>query len=185
MAENAGLYQKFNVSRRDGRDQPGGDRQDAVYFVLDISHDPFALDALRAYRMVCEGRCPELAKELWALEQELRSGVKPGSLLKKLAIPKESEPMPTCHTTQTLSVSAACPSDGTRTLYEVKVYVGEQFILAEDMVQKVEEVAAQPRHQEELTQLLANLFKCPVKTSGQHARGRVAIACYCTPEATK
>ncbi len=82
-------------------------------------------------------------------------------------------------------MSAPCPEDGTPTMYEIKVYVGPDFILAEEMVKRVESVACIPRHQEELTQALANELNCPVKTHGHHARGRVAIACYCTPETPK
>lgn len=90
MPENEGLYQKFDVKRRDGRDQPGGDRENAVYFTLDVLNDPFALSAIAGYRIMCEGTCPRLANELFALEQELRSGRRDGPMLEKLRIPKES-----------------------------------------------------------------------------------------------
>ena len=89
MAENAGLYQKFDVKRRDGRDAAGGDRQNAAYFVLDVVNDPFAVAALTNYRIMCEGTCPELANELFALETELRSGRRDGPMLARLRAPKE------------------------------------------------------------------------------------------------
>lgn len=44
-----GLYGKFNVSRRDGSDAPGGKHDRCEYFVLDATHDPLAIVALRAY----------------------------------------------------------------------------------------------------------------------------------------
>jgi hypothetical protein len=84
MAENAGLYQKFDVRRRDGRDQAGGDREAAAYFVLDVAHDPHALAALTAYRMSCEWHLPALANDLRALEDELRAGRRDGPALARL-----------------------------------------------------------------------------------------------------
>lgn len=46
--KNTGLVQKFNVTRVDGRDAPGGDREGAEYFVLDYVHDPIARAALHS-----------------------------------------------------------------------------------------------------------------------------------------
>lgn len=59
-----GLYGKFNVSRVDGRDAPGGDKAGAYYYVLDLTHDPFARVALAAYAHACEGDFPLLAADL-------------------------------------------------------------------------------------------------------------------------
>ncbi len=64
MPENRGLYDKFYVARRDGRDHPGGDREGAVYFTLDLTHDPYARIALKAYVEATEARYPELAADL-------------------------------------------------------------------------------------------------------------------------
>lgn len=64
MVENAGYYSKFNVSRKDGRDAPGGDREDAQYFTLDITHDPFARVALKAYADASRDELPILAADL-------------------------------------------------------------------------------------------------------------------------
>ena len=47
--ETDGLYAKYTVYRNDGRDQPGGDKEGAEYFVLDCTHDPHAIPAIRAY----------------------------------------------------------------------------------------------------------------------------------------
>lgn len=64
MPENSGFYRKFNVSRVDGRDAPGGDREGAEYFTLDLKHDPFARVAVLAYATACEKELPLLAEDL-------------------------------------------------------------------------------------------------------------------------
>lgn len=60
------LRTKFHVERLDGRDQPGGDKADARYFVLDYVHDPHARTALAAYADACEAGLPGLAADLRA-----------------------------------------------------------------------------------------------------------------------
>lgn len=62
--QQAGVYRKFNVSRTDGRDQPGGDRHGAEYFVLDVTHDRFAKPALAAYAAACRDAYPALADDM-------------------------------------------------------------------------------------------------------------------------
>ncbi len=64
-----GIYSKYNVSRRDRRDQPGGDREHAHYFVLDLVYDPFAREALKYYAFKCAAEYPELAADLWRMIQ--------------------------------------------------------------------------------------------------------------------
>ena len=51
-----GLYPKFHVARIDGRDRPGGDREDssAGYFVLDTVYDPLARAAYALYAALAE-----------------------------------------------------------------------------------------------------------------------------------
>ena len=71
MPENVGYYEKFNVSRKDGRDLPGGDRVGAKYFTLDLAHDPFAIPALRAYVEASRAELPALAADLDALLADL------------------------------------------------------------------------------------------------------------------
>jgi hypothetical protein len=44
-----GLYPKFQVFRADGRDAPGHKHDRCGYFVLDLTHDPHASAALKAY----------------------------------------------------------------------------------------------------------------------------------------
>lgn len=64
MSENTGLYRKFNVTRVDGRDMPGGDREGARYFVLDLTNDKHAFAALLAYIESAKDDLPELANDL-------------------------------------------------------------------------------------------------------------------------
>jgi len=47
--KDAGLFAKYYVARIDGRDAPGGDKENARYFVLDYVNDPGAVKALNAY----------------------------------------------------------------------------------------------------------------------------------------
>lgn len=59
-----GLYPKFHVTRTDGRDQPGGDRQGAEYLALDLTYDPFAVPAALAYAAAVQAEFPHLAKDI-------------------------------------------------------------------------------------------------------------------------
>lgn len=68
-----GLYGKFWVRRRDGRDEPGGDKEAAAYFVLDFVHDPHALPALLAYADSVEADEPALAADLRAIVDAARA----------------------------------------------------------------------------------------------------------------
>jgi len=61
-----GLYEKFHVIRTDGGSAPGGKHEHCEYFVLDLTHDPFALPAIVAYANACRGDCPQLAADLMA-----------------------------------------------------------------------------------------------------------------------
>ena len=62
----AGVYDKFEVRRRDGRDLPGGDREGSRYFVIDRDHDRFAGPAMRAYAEAARVEYPALARDLLA-----------------------------------------------------------------------------------------------------------------------
>jgi hypothetical protein len=62
--QTQGLLNKFIVYRQDLRDSPGGDRQDAYYFVLDVTYDSHARAALFAYADSCEHEFPLLAADL-------------------------------------------------------------------------------------------------------------------------
>lgn len=64
-----GLMNKFNVTRVDGRDKPGGDREGTRYFVLDPTHDKTALIALKIYAIKTENK--GLADDLFDWMDEL------------------------------------------------------------------------------------------------------------------
>ncbi len=55
-----GLYKKFVVYRADGSRK----HHNCQYFVIDITHDPFARAALLAYAAACESEYPKLAADL-------------------------------------------------------------------------------------------------------------------------
>ncbi len=59
-----GLYRKFTVTRTDGASEPGQKHDGCDYFVLDLTHDPFAPEAIRAYAAACRLVYPLLAADL-------------------------------------------------------------------------------------------------------------------------
>lgn len=59
-----GIYNKFIVTRTDGTDGYGEKHHGCEYFVLDLTHDPFADVALIAYAKACEKEYPLLAADL-------------------------------------------------------------------------------------------------------------------------
>ncbi len=61
---NKGLYRKFDVHRTDGQSDPGQKHDACDYFVLDLTHDPFALPALKAYKEACEKEYSLLSHDL-------------------------------------------------------------------------------------------------------------------------
>lgn len=62
-----GLYGKFQVRRMDGTDAPGAKHDQCSYFVLDLTHDPHAIPAIRAYAKSCRDEYPALATDLNSL----------------------------------------------------------------------------------------------------------------------
>jgi len=62
-----GLYGKFNVTRTDGKDAPGGSHEHDQYFVLNLTTDKHSTPALIAYIESCESEYPALAADLRAL----------------------------------------------------------------------------------------------------------------------
>lgn len=64
LAEQQGMFRKFDVRRVDGSDQPGGKHHGCRYFVLDLDHDEHAAAAMRAYAAACAGTHPQLAADL-------------------------------------------------------------------------------------------------------------------------
>jgi hypothetical protein len=85
MAE--GLQKRYNVTRVDGRDQPGGDRVDSKLFVLDIVHDLAARSALRDY--LNRTRNDDLAADLRELLDETAEQALRHALVKQKTIPAE------------------------------------------------------------------------------------------------
>ena len=59
-----GLYNKFTIIRNDGQSEPEMKHHNCDYFVLDITHDKFAKNALIAYALACEGEYPQLARDI-------------------------------------------------------------------------------------------------------------------------
>ena len=66
MAERNVKFDKYKVQRSDANDQPGCRHHGCEYFVLDITHDPFAVPALRAYAAACKESDPELSESILA-----------------------------------------------------------------------------------------------------------------------
>ncbi len=62
-----GLYGKFRIERTDGKSAPGEKHDGCDYFVLDLTHDKFALAALLAYAEACKEEFPLLANDLIAM----------------------------------------------------------------------------------------------------------------------
>lgn len=66
-----GLYHKFTVYRTDGQDGPGMKHHNCEHFVLDLTHDPHAGSALRAYAISCRNAFPQLSKDLLRKADEI------------------------------------------------------------------------------------------------------------------
>lgn len=72
-----GLYEKFMVERRDGSSDPGGKHEDCEYYVLDLTHDKYAVPALRAYAEHCNEEYPLLAADLFGKADEIAARLLP------------------------------------------------------------------------------------------------------------
>lgn len=59
-----GIYQKFNVTRTDGSDAPGGKHFGDEYFVLNLTTDKHTIPAIAAYAESCAADYPALAADL-------------------------------------------------------------------------------------------------------------------------
>lgn len=68
--EEQGLFNKFLVTRLDGQSAPGMKHHNCEYFVLDVTHDPYAGQALRSYAAACHGTHPKLAADLLSRHPE-------------------------------------------------------------------------------------------------------------------
>lgn len=67
-----GWHDTFIVRRKDHRDLPGADREDARYFVLDLTYDRASRIALAAYAEAVASEYPRLASDLRAELASLR-----------------------------------------------------------------------------------------------------------------
>ncbi len=65
-----GLYDKFKVTRSDGRSKKGQKHERCQYFVLDVNHDPHAYAALLAYAASCKDEYPQLAIDVQNLAND-------------------------------------------------------------------------------------------------------------------
>ena len=68
-----GLYNKYRVERTDGSSGPNGKHSACEYYVLDLTHDDFALPALIAYEMACREKYPALADDLALKIQQMKA----------------------------------------------------------------------------------------------------------------
>lgn len=62
--KDKGVYQKFTVTRNDGKSEEGEKHHSCRYFVIDLDHDRHARPALNAYADCCAEQYPALAKDL-------------------------------------------------------------------------------------------------------------------------
>lgn len=65
-----GLYEKFKITRTDGKDAPGGKHEGDKYFVLNLTTDKHAIPALATYADACNDEYPALAADLRAMIAE-------------------------------------------------------------------------------------------------------------------
>ena len=64
VAPTRGLYRKYKITRTDGGHRAGRKHEHCAYFVLDLAHDPYALEALKAYARACRKELPSLADDI-------------------------------------------------------------------------------------------------------------------------
>jgi len=62
--EEQGLYRKFHIYRADGSSALGQKHDGCEYFVLDLTHDPYALETLAYYAKACKETHPFLYSDL-------------------------------------------------------------------------------------------------------------------------
>lgn len=67
-----GLYRKYEVTRLN---DPDGTHANCEYYVLDLAHDKFAVDALEAYAAACRDEFPALSRDLYAKLKTVRAHV--------------------------------------------------------------------------------------------------------------
>ncbi|MFZ2586686.1 MAG: SUMF1/EgtB/PvdO family nonheme iron enzyme [Alphaproteobacteria bacterium] len=85
--QEQGLYHKFNISRTDGTDAPGGKHFGDEYFVLNLTTDKHTIPAIAAYAESCAAEYPLLASDLRA---KVAATVKASSLF--ITVPEVTLP---------------------------------------------------------------------------------------------
>lgn len=75
MTADGTLYGKYDVFRTDKAEEDPESKHylGCAYFVLDLDHDPFAAEALRAYAVACQSTHPILSEELMTRALEMPS----------------------------------------------------------------------------------------------------------------
>lgn len=69
-----GLYSKFEVTRTDGKSEPGQKHHGCEYLVLDMTHDPIAYSAVMAYAESCrKAGYHSLSVDLYAKADQMRA----------------------------------------------------------------------------------------------------------------
>jgi len=70
-----GLYGKFfPPERADGEHKPGGKHDGCDYFILDLTHDEFAIPSIQAYALACAQSYPKLSVDLMRKVHEAHTG---------------------------------------------------------------------------------------------------------------
>lgn len=79
MSKGKGLYEKFTVTRNDGKSAPGEKHENCSYFVLDLTHDKHSIPAIKAYAESCKTDYPELSADLFCAADILDVDYAPSS----------------------------------------------------------------------------------------------------------
>jgi len=72
MDSDKGLYRKFRVTRTDGKSKRGKKHANCKYFVLDLSCDDDAAEALEAYAQRIKESRPALAGDLLQMAADIK-----------------------------------------------------------------------------------------------------------------
>lgn len=88
------LSAKFLVQRTDGRDAAGQPHYGCRYYVLDLDHDRFALEAIEAYALACREHYHMLSFDLQQRAYEMRAGLSDGTWPRPKAVSQEPPKTP-------------------------------------------------------------------------------------------
>lgn len=82
-----GLYNKFKVTRTDGKDAAGEKHEHDEYFVLSLSTDKNSIPAICAYIEACKSEYPALAADLHAKIAEINDKKNAFTLTPRITLP--------------------------------------------------------------------------------------------------